>query len=388
MIEPCSARNKPNPVIGGKSRTCFGDAVRRIRLWALVVALHVVISATLKAGAILESRYQYYQEDGGRMRVDSSYSLFSVDLSDTLVVDGSLLYSALSGASPTGLPPLTKGGPVPTVFLDDERYAATLGLTRQIGNHSIKAGFAYSYESDYTSFGYSLQDTISLNQKNTELVLGFAYTDDTVGANGSLLSEPKRSYDALVGINQILGPDDLLTFNVGLGWRQGYLSDPYKRVLLNSFVAPDTRPDHKFEQLLFLQWTHHIDWLDASAETSYRFGHNDAGSTSHTARIALYKKFFHDRLIVGPSFRYYRQTAADYYDTEFTGNPRYYSSDYRVSAEETFDAGVQVRWFPFNDRVAIDAGYDRYETRGLDHKTSQSAYPDAHMFSVGMHLQF
>lgn len=368
---------------------CISRLHRRARLWILVGLVYVAVCSSLKAGAIVESRYQYYQEDGGRMRVDSSYSLFSVDLSDTLVVDGTLLYSALSGASPTGLPPLAKGGPVPLVELEDERYAATIGLTKQIGNHSLKAGFAYSYESDYTSFGYSLQDTIALNQKNTELVLGFAYTDDTVQANGSPLSEPKRSYDAIVGVNQVLSPNDLLSLNVTLGWRQGYLSDPYKRVLMDSyFVLPDTRPDHKFEQLIFLQWTHHIDWLDASVETSYRFGHNDAGSTSHTGRIAFYKKFFNDRLIIGPSFRYYRQTAADYYDTEFTGTPRYYSSDYRLSAEETFDAGVQVRWFPVKDRVAIDLGYDRYETRGLDHKTSQSAYPDAHYFSAGVHLQF
>lgn len=323
------------------------------------------------------------------MRVDSSYSLCSIDLTDTLVLDGSLLYSALSGASPTGLPPLLKGGPVPTVFLEDERYAATMGLTKQLGRHSVKAGFSYSYESDYTSFGYSLQDTISLNDKNTDLVLGFAYTDDTVGANGSLLEEPKRSYDAMIGINQVLSPNDLLSVNVGLGWKQGFLSDPYKRVLFDSYyVLPEKRPERKFEQLLFLQWTHHITWLDASIETSYRFGHNDGGSHSHTARVAFYKKFFGERLIISPSFRYYRQSAADFYDTEFTGNPQYYSADYRVSAEETFNTGVQVRWFPFNDHLAVDVGYEHYSTRGLDHKTSQSAYPDADSLSVGLHIQF
>jgi hypothetical protein len=75
--------------------------------------------------SFLESRYQYYQEDDERIRVDSNYSLFSIDLSDTTVLSGSLLYSAISGASPTGLPPLVKGGDLPVAELEDERIAFT-----------------------------------------------------------------------------------------------------------------------------------------------------------------------------------------------------------------------------------------------------------------------
>ena len=368
-----------------------GDNSRgqRVRIWLLVCAIHVVLTCSGLTESTFESRYQFYQEEHDRIRVDSNYSLFSIDLSDTVVLDGSLLYSAISGASPTGLTPLVRGDPVPIVELTDERYAFTLGLAKQFPNHLVKIGYAYSNESDYLSNAYSLQDTISFNQKNTELVLGFAFTDDIVSANGSSFSAPKRSYDALIGLNQVLGPDDLLSFNITLGWRQGFLSDPYKRVIINEFfVLPDTRPNHRFEQLLFLQWTHYILALDGSVETSYRFGHNDYGSHSHTAQIAFYKALFNKRLIVRPQFRYYRQSAADFYNTEFIGSPKFYSSDYRVSAEETFSLGFDVRWFLTRDRLALDVGYERYLTRGLDHKTSQTAYPDANALTVGLHLQF
>jgi hypothetical protein len=303
----------------------------------------------------------------------------------------------ISGASPTGLPPplpsllAPKVGTsqVPTVTVTDERWAFTLGVTKQVGIHSLRGSFAYSTESDYTSRGYAIQDTISLNQKNTDLVLGLAYDDDTVGANGTSLSAGKQTYDAIIGINQVFGPNDLFSANISLGWRRGYLADPYKVALLNSFyVVHDTRPSHRFEQLLFLQWTHYIEPLGASVETSYRYGHNDWGSDSHTGTLSIYKKFFKDSLTIGPTFRYYRQSAADFYSTQFSGNPKYYSSDYRLSAEETYSAGVQVRWFPIKDRFAVDLGYERYTTRGLDHVTSQSAYPDANSFTVGLHYQF
>jgi hypothetical protein len=352
----------------------------------MAAMLHAYLQSAALAENVFETRYQYYHEDNGRIRVDSDYSLFSVDLSDSLVLDGTLLYSAISGASPTGLP--GTGGEVPVVEIVDKRYAGTLGLTRKIADHSLKAGFSYSYESDYTSLGGSLTDTISLNAKNTELVLGFAYTHDTVGAAGSTLSAKKQSYDAILGVNQILGPGTLLTANLGLGWRDGYLSDPYKRALVGNSVFLEERPDSKFEQLIYLQLTQELITDRLSMDASYRFGHNDHGIISHTFGLALNQYFLDKQLVLRPSFRYYSQTAADYYDTSFSGNPDYFSSDYRVSAEQTFNLGVQLRWNIIKDRLAVDVGYERYISRGTDGKTAQSAYPDAHSVTAGLHLQF
>ena len=363
----------------------FARSSNRTWILAGIISIHLTVAAISET--VFDTRYQYYQEDNDRIRVDSDYSLYSIDLSDTVVLNGTLLYSVISGASPTGIPPERSGGQVPLVHLEDERYAATMGLTAQLGIHSLSGGLSYSYESDYLSLGASLQDTISLNEKNTELVLGMAYTRDTVGANGSDLSEAKRAFDWLVGINQVLGPNTLLNFNVGLGLKQGYLSDPYKRVLIDGDVYYEERPGRKLEQIIFTQLTHYIEPLDASVEVSYRFGHNDHGVVSHTAMIAFYKYFFEKRLVLRPSFRFYDQSAASYYDLEFSGDPRYYSSDYRVSAEQTFNLGLQLRW-NVTERFAVDLGYERYISRGTDGRTSQSAYPDAHSITVGVHFTF
>src|SRR6478609_2526605 len=107
---------------------------RRLRLSILIAAICLMLHARALAETFLESRFQYYQEDHDRIEVDSSYSLFNLDLNETTAVDGSFLYSAISGASPTGLPPLVKGGPVPEVYLTDQRFAFTLGLTKQFAN--------------------------------------------------------------------------------------------------------------------------------------------------------------------------------------------------------------------------------------------------------------
>lgn len=360
-----------------------------LRLWALIAVFTLVVQTALLAEDFVDSRYQYYQEGRNRIRVDSSYSLFELDLTDTLKLDGSLIYSAVSGASPTGLPPFLKG-PLPVAELEDDRYAFSLALTKTIGSHALQGSFAYSTESDYISYGYAIQDTILFNEKNTSLLLGFAFSDDTVGATGTNLSKPKWSYDFIVGLNQILGPDDLLTANFGLGFKRGYLSDPYKRVLWNFFfVLPDNRPHHRQDELVFLQWTHFLSTWDASVQTSWRFGHNDWGSNSNTFQITFLKKFFGDRLTLGPSFRYYYQSSAYFYDTEYIGKkPKFRSADYRLAEEETFTYGIQARLYALEERLALDVGYERYITTGLDGKTSQAAFPDANSVTVGLHLKF
>jgi hypothetical protein len=342
---------------------------------------------TLRAEDKFETRYEYYQEDNDRIRVDSDYSLFSVDLSDTVMLNGTFLYSAISGASPSGRPPDFKGGDVPIVSLTDERWGGTLGVTKLIANHTLTAGLAYSYESDYTSRGISLVDTVSLNEKATDLTYGFAYTDDVVGANGSNLSEAKRSYDAILGVSQVVNPTTLFQANLVLGWKRGFLNDPYKGALVDDQFLFENRPNAKFEQLLNLSLTHYFESLGASLELSDRIGHNDQGMWSNTITTAFNKYLFGKRLVLSPRFRFYSQGAADYYATRFTGNPEFYSADYRLSAEQTFSFGVQAH-YKFTDSCALDLGYERFISRGTDGITSQSAYPDANILRVGFALKF
>ncbi len=358
------------------------------RIAAALIAMQWGFFRDAIAENLFDSRFQYYTEDDGRVDILSSYSLFAYDLSDALTLDGTLLYSAISGASPTGLPPKHRGGKVSVATLDDERIAFTMAVTRKVANHAVKAGFSYSNESDYLSLGGSIQDTIELNEKNTEAVLGFAYTYDRVGAGGTDLDEAKRAYDWMVGVNQVLGPNTLLSANFTLAYKSGFLSDPYKYSLIDDEAWPEERPGKRFDQLVNLQLTHYLEPLGASVELGYRFGHSDFGMVSHTASIALSKTVWNDRLLLRPSFRFYDQSAADFYAVDFTGDPRYFSSDYRVSELQTFTYGLQVEWRIIPDRMNVHLGYERYLMRGMDGQTSQSAYPDAHAMTAGFSVRF
>ncbi len=74
----------------------------------LVLALQLLPLRRALGEDRLDLKYMYYQEDGGRIGVQSPAVLFETDLSPTLTIKLEGIYNAISGATPTGIPPLPK----------------------------------------------------------------------------------------------------------------------------------------------------------------------------------------------------------------------------------------------------------------------------------------
>jgi hypothetical protein len=69
------------------------------------------------------------------------------------------------------------------------------------------------------------------------------------------------------------------------------------------------------------------------------------------------------------------------------GAPRpqgpHYSSDYRLSAMQTFTYGAKLIWHgPAG--LEFDAAFERYDMRGTDRVTPQSAYARANITTLGV----
>ena len=89
-------------------------------------------------------------------------------------------------------------------------------------------------------------------------------------------------------------------------------------------------------------------------------------------------------------FRYYRQNAADFYVIKLpdsNNRPTFYSADYRLSEMETFTYGVSLT-AKVTDWLSIEGSYKRYEMFGLDSVTSPTAYPKAHIVTIGFRAWF
>jgi hypothetical protein len=366
------------------------------RQWRRYLPLGLTFSLAriLRAEDHVDYRYEFYDETGDRMQIQTHSVYFEQSLSDKVATKGELVYDGISGATPTGGYD-DLGKPVIQHIHNDLRLAANVELDWKLGNQTLTPGFAYSKEHDYESYGISLSDAIEFNDKNTILQLGVSHNFDSVRHSDGTTWSGKDSTEGLIGVTQLLSPKDILSVAFTFGNDSGFLSDPYRQIsftLVGNFANPEVRPSHKNKEILFTSLTHHFDSLDASLEGSYRLYHDSYDVTAHTIGL-MWHQWFGKHLMVEPLFRIYQQSAASFYKlgvnnlypgAPFGENPTFYSADYRLSEFYSTDLGLQATVI-INDNLRVTAGYHRYEMNGMD-KTPSATYPKANIFTVGFSI--
>src|SRR5665213_1112879 len=285
---------------------------------------------------------------------------------------------------------------VPLTYLHDYRNAVSIGLPFTYGRQIFSPSFAWSEESDYVSRAFAFNESLYFNNKSTMLTFGWACNMDQVRDDTRTWVD-KHSDDFLLGLVQIMGKNSYLTVNGTVGNETGYLADPYRGVMLISTNAlqqnpndasmyPEVRPRHRTKGIMDISWTQYIPPLHGSLESDYRYFEDTWGTFAQTVDMHWHQKIG-KKLVASFGFRYYYQTAADFYAVDFTRLPDVYSADYRCSEFETFGYSLKLSYRVLRF-LSLDASYMRYTMRGLDGVTSQSVYPQANVYSLGMRLWF
>lgn len=280
--------------------------------------------------------YRDWQPGGDRIHVHSPSLYLLKPISDSLAVEGSLVYDGISGASPLYHNTLSgasgKGG------VTDYRTAGNLKLTKYLDHAAIGVGAAISSERDYLSRAVSLDVRVSSDDRNRTFAFGLAgASDDINSVNGVAEGKHKRTVEMLVGVTQALSADAIVQSNLTWSTGRGYYSDPYKTI--------DIRPDSRRVLAWLTRYNQHLSRFDATLALSYRYVRDSFGSDSHTVEAAWHQPLS-DGWSVRPSLRYYTQAAADFYfDPPFPegfsfGNP--YTADTRLSAFGALTPGVAI----------------------------------------------
>lgn len=379
---------------------------RRPRALAVAAAVAVSLPRLVRAENSLAYKYQDYQEADDRIRVRNHNARASLDLGTetTLTVRG--VVDTITGATPTGQPAPVGSDQVPLAQLEDERRAVVVDLARILGAQTLGLQYATSTEDDYRSRGWALNWARDFNEKNTQLQLGFAYTSDSIKPVFFDRARKKISRDFMLGVVHLLDRNTVLTVNLSHGTSGGYLSDPYKIVQKSVELAPglplaltfpENRPDSREKTVLYAQVSHYFEGVRGSLEASVRFYSDTHGIDSDTVEFTWLQKLG-ERLVLSPSLRYYRQGQADFYhvDLDLTdivpvpeprGASPHYSSDYRLSRFDATTVGLKLV-YRHDDRWSADLAWERYDMRGRDEVTPDSAYVTASIVTAGITLWF
>jgi len=380
----------------------------------LLPTLRPAEALTLLEAQRYDASYQTYQEDDQRMRIESYYVKGVLDINADTAFRFQYLHDAISGSSPTGAFPSEANY---LAEMHDVRTGILGAMSRQFGDHRVEFEASRSDESDYISKGFALSDVWALNQKNTTLSLGANYLADKVAVRG-IQPQDKTQVDFFTGFSQILDKNSVVSANLTLGYASGYLNDPYKIIDRNevltlsdgaggSFDLPlvtpyaENRPDHRWREVLQVEGTHFFETPDAALDAVYRLSNDTFGVLSQSIQVE-WRQAIGGKFQVTPYFRYYHQSAADFFMNSLDGvfplsysPPDYpngagpnYSADYRLSALDAASIGLRMTC-QLTANVSASVSYERYEMSGRGHNPAPAAsYPSADIWSFCASAKF
>lgn len=306
---------------------------------------------------------------------------------DILTVDAGI--SAYTSASSSNVNPLD-GDANRTV----SPFSASSGASRQDvlsyfnpsyqhssdDRNSIVNAKAYvSSEYDYFSVGFGGGYARLFNEKNTEVSINAqvfldrwnpqypielrdGFFDSRTTGNGvynpnfsTFEQETRNSYSVSLGFSQILSKKLQGSIFMDIVSQTGLLSTPFQRVYfgdVNDFFIEDFQladdverlPDSRFKLPIGGRLNYYAG--DRIVVRSYyRFYMDDWGITSHTANLEIPIKLS-DSFTLYPTYRYYTQTAADYFYPKEIALSTYdfYTSDYDLSAYDAHQYGMGIRY--------------------------------------------
>jgi len=376
---------------------------------ALTPLLLPAISLPAAEAFRFDSSYQVYDESNGRMFVESYYYRGEMFLSEETSFRFQILRDAITGSTPLGALP---GGTQPFLAeLEDVRQGVLAALSQQIGDHRVELEVSNSRESDYLSQGISLSDKWELNQKNTTLSFGLNFLNDTIEVRGTDDAN-KKTYDLFLGLSQLWDKNTVLSANLTLGYAEGYLNDQYKIIQRDELLTipggptipvtniyRENRPSSRLRGVLQLQGTHYFDNANAAIDAVVRLSQDDYGVFSQSLQVEWRQGLF-DKFEVTPFFRYYQQSAADFFHNSLNevdvGTPQRfpdgsgpnYSADYRLSSMVTLSLGVKTR-YRFTENFSASIAYEHYTMAGVGgDQAPAAAYPTANMWTFGLNLVF
>jgi hypothetical protein len=329
-------------------------------LLAAAIALPGVLPATALAESAPDKgvfsfaydNYRDWQPGANRMSVQSPAIFMLVPVSDSLAVQGSLVYDAVTGASPVYFNTLSGAS------IGDYRTAGDFRVTKWFGRWAVGVGAAVSSEQDYLSRAASLDVRYSPldNNRTYAFGIGGAY-DDINSTNGVAVGEHRRSLEYMAGITQVLNAAAIVQSNLTYYSGHGYYSDPYK--------ALDQRPNNRRTLSWLTRYNQAFPAQDGVLQLSYRLLFDSFGDNSNLFEVS-WVQGLPQGFSVTPNIRYITQHGANFYfnppwPVGFVDGQNY-TADTRLSTFGAFTVGVTVNKV-FDQGWSAYAKYQFYRQR-------------------------
>ncbi len=216
------------------------------------------------------------------------------------------------------------------------------GMNQQMGSNTNMGFNLYtSQEIDYDSRAASVNFTQDLRQKNFKVSASAQYTQDRVGfLNTNALSfRNKTIQKGELSFLQLLSPTSYLIVGTLGEVHQGFLSNPYRKVDVNSY---EIHPNYRFRSAAWVKLGKYFSLINGAVLLKYRYYQDDWSLKSHMGEFTINKNIT-SNLSISAKMRNYQQTAVYFYKTRTEAN--YYSLDEKLAKLQANSFGFSVTWY-------------------------------------------
>ena len=356
-------------------------------------------------------RYHDYREDSlaasnvkgnqlDRYNISSNQFHLDVEWLDMAEISLNLQRETMAGASPWFTAKDASGKVIQVMSgasIQDTR--TEVNLNGKYIHATGRYGFTVnqSDENDYDSLSFGAEYERDFNKKLTTFSIAADFSIDDIEPTDSdvfptrPVVESKHSASMFLSLSQVINRHSIAQISFGYTKKEGFLSDPYKLVQVDSDLIADSRPSEKTSKTISVKYRYFIDELDAAFHTDYRHYWDDWKVKSHTISINYVQPIAWN-ITIKPGIRFYNQKASFFYQ-DFYDKPRVdnlYSTDYRLSEFGTITYSLDLTR-PFGD-VTAHLTLQKYQSGGskgfANANVENPALLDFTLISLGFDYKF
>jgi len=254
---------------------------------------------------------------------------------------------------------------------NSHRQVVGLSATRKYGDLKLTVGGAYSTENFYRATTGLTSVSRDLAAGNTTVAGGFSFSLNQPTLHPQPVSENQYQTGAFASLTQTLSKTTIAQAGYEVGHMSGYLNNPFLRAEVNGELVLGQVPDARTRQTLSARLRQALP-SDTYLEADYRHYLDDWQVTSNTLNIGG-SHHFSPTLLLNLGYRRYDQTGAFFWAPSYTGDPEYYTADFRLEpfASNNYLGRVEItpkgQWWWLPEGTALTVQYERYHANNGFH---------------------
>jgi hypothetical protein len=314
----------------------------------------------VQAGVLPDDRADalYHSYDGGGVEISGPSLMVLKKVGQNVALNGNYYVDSISSAS---IDVITSGASPYT----EERTELSAGVDYLHGDSIMSLSYTNSTENDYDANTASFGISMDMFGNMTTVSMGYSRGWDTVSMNvpNSTFSEDANRQNYKLGVTQVITKDMLLELNYEGITDEGFLNNPYRQVrwydpiTSTSGTQSEQYPHTRTSSAVAIRSLYYLPYR-AAVSGEYRFFADTWGIDAHNVRVG-YTHPLKGGWILDGHYRFYTQTAADFYSDLFPQQDaqNFLARDKELSTFSSHTIGIKVSYdFLKNGWRSIDKG--------------------------------